>query len=83
LSYLFNQAQLFHNEQFLKAQQFDKAIGIDAIILSKADVDEKGGAAISISYVTKKPILYIGTGQTYDSLQEFDSKSVTGSLGLA
>jgi len=71
------------NDCVLQAQQFDKAIGIDAIILSKADVDEKGGAAISISYVTKKPILYIGTGQTYDSLQEFDSKSVTGSLGLA
>jgi fused signal recognition particle receptor len=31
--------------------------------LAKADVDEKGGAAISVSYVTKKPIMYLGVGQ--------------------
>ncbi len=71
------------NDCIEQAQQFNDAIGVDAIILSKADVDEKGGAAISISYVTKKPILYLGTGQDYDSLQEFDKSIVTGNLGLA
>src|SRR3989344_6703434 len=51
------------NDCVEQAQQFDNAVGIDGIILSKADVDEKGGAAISVSYVTKKPIMYLGTGQ--------------------
>ena len=57
-------------------------VGIDGIILSKADVDEKGGAAISVSYITKKPILFIGTGQTYEDLKEFDKKIVLDGLGL-
>jgi fused signal recognition particle receptor len=63
-----------------QAQKFDEAVGIDGIILSKADVDEKGGAAISVSYVTKKPILYIGVGQEYDDLESFDKEKILGSL---
>jgi fused signal recognition particle receptor len=70
------------NDCVEQAQEFNESIGIDAIILSKADVDEKGGAAISISYVTKKPIIFIGTGQGYDSLEPFDHELVTKSLGL-
>jgi fused signal recognition particle receptor len=62
------------NDTVNQAQIFDKAIGIDATILSKADVDKKGGAVISISYVTKKPILFLGTGQGYDDLTPFDKK---------
>jgi len=45
-------------------------------------VDEKGGAAISVSYVTKKPILYLGTGQEYDDLKEFDPKIIISGIGL-
>jgi len=45
-------------------------------------VDEKGGAAISISYVTGKPILFIGTGQTYDSLEKFEPEKLIRSLVL-
>lgn len=70
------------NDCIEQAKAFNDSIGIDAMILSKADVDEKGGAAISISYVTKKPILYIGTGQEYDSLKRFDKKIVTENLNL-
>ncbi|MEM4267328.1 MAG: signal recognition particle-docking protein FtsY [Candidatus Woesearchaeota archaeon] len=70
------------NDCVEQARQFNDAIGIDAIILAKADVDDKGGAAISVSYVTKKPIIFLGTGQDYDSLTEFSSKIVTESLGL-
>ncbi|MEK6837394.1 MAG: signal recognition particle-docking protein FtsY, partial [Nanoarchaeota archaeon] len=44
------------NDCVEQARSFNNAIGIDGIILAKADVDEKGGAAISVSYVTKKPI---------------------------
>jgi fused signal recognition particle receptor len=63
-----------------QAVAFNEAVGIDGIILSKADVDDKGGAAISVSYVTGKPILYLGTGQTYDDLEVFNKKKVLDSL---
>ncbi|TAL55945.1 MAG: signal recognition particle-docking protein FtsY [Nanoarchaeota archaeon] len=71
------------NDCVEQAKQFNEAIGIDGIILSKADVDEKGGAAISVSYVTGKPILYLGVGQNYSDLQEFNKKTVIEGLGLA
>lgn len=65
-----------------QAKSFNESIGIDGIILSKADVDEKGGAAISVSYVTGKPILFIGTGQNYTDLQRFDKNLILKSLGF-
>ncbi len=71
------------NDCVEQARQFNEAVGIDGIILSKADVDEKGGAAISASYVTKKPILYLGTGQNYSDLTPFSSTMVVNSLGLS
>jgi len=70
------------NDCVEQAQQFDNAVGIDGIILSKADVDEKGGAAISVSYVTKKPIMYLGTGQTYDDIEQFNKEKIIKTLGL-
>ncbi|MGC8533132.1 MAG: signal recognition particle-docking protein FtsY [Candidatus Parvarchaeum sp.] len=60
------------NDVVKQAEVFNKEIGIDANILSKADVDKKGGAVLSISYVTKKPILFLGTGQGYDDLIPFN-----------
>jgi len=71
------------NDCVEQAKKFDEAIEIDGIILAKADVDEKGGAAVSVSYVTQKPIVYIGTGQGYNDLKEFDKDVVVSSLGLA
>ena len=70
------------NDCIEQAKEFDKAVGIDAIILAKADVDEKGGAAISVSYVLQRPILYLGTGQSYNDLKEFDSQLIIDSLEL-
>jgi len=70
------------NDCVEQAKKFNEAISLDAIILSKADVDEKGGAAVSVSFVTGKPIIYIGTGQNYEDLKEFDSGIVMNSLGL-
>ena len=49
-------------------------IGLDGSILTKVDADARGGAALSISYITGKPILFIGTGQGYDDLEPFDPK---------
>ena len=46
-------------------------LGIDGIILTKADADAKGGAALSIGYIIQKPILFLGTGQSYSDIMEF------------
>ncbi|MBI2130116.1 signal recognition particle-docking protein FtsY [Candidatus Woesearchaeota archaeon] len=70
------------NDAVEQAKQFNESIGIDGIILTKADVDEKGGAAISTSYVTKKPIMFIGVGQKYDDLKVFEPEMVVRGLGL-
>ncbi len=70
------------NDCVEQAKEFNSKIEIDGIILTKADVDEKGGAAISISYVTGKPILFLGMGQKYDDLEKFDSETLIQSLGL-
>ena len=60
------------NDALYQAKEFKKNVGIDANILTKLDADAQGGAALSISYETKKPILFIGTGQGYDDLKPFD-----------
>ncbi len=70
------------NDCIEQAKTFNQEIGIDGIILSKADIDEKGGAAISVSFVTEKPIMFIGTGQEYKDLKEFNSELIVESLGL-
>lgn len=70
------------NDCVEQARTFNNAISFDCIILTKADVDEKGGAALSVSYVTKKPITYFGMGQKYDDLEAFDKEKVMGSIGL-
>lgn len=70
------------NDCVEQAVAFNEAVGIDGIILSKADIDDKGGAAVSVSYVTKKPILYLGVGQTYDDLKPFNKKDMLETLGL-
>jgi len=68
------------NDALDQAIRFNEAIGIDGSILTKIDADVKGGAAISIIYATKKPIIFIGTGQGYDDLQIFDYKKFVSSL---
>ena len=70
------------NDCVEQAQRFNDAVGIDGLMLTKADVDEKGGAAISVSYITKKPIIYLGVGQEYNDLKEFEPKIVVDGLGL-
>ncbi|SEO58080.1 fused signal recognition particle receptor [Halogranum amylolyticum] len=63
-----------------RAKKFDEAAEIDGAILTKADADSQGGAAISIAYVTGKPILFLGTGQGYDDLERFDPEALVSSL---
>ena len=69
------------NDCIEQAKRFEEAIGLDGIILTKADVDEKGGTAISISYVTGKPIIYLGTGQNYGDIEKFNVSKLMEGLG--
>ena len=68
------------NDVVEQSKTFNEAVGIDGIILSKADIDEKGGAAMSVSYVTGKPISYLGSGQGYKDLERFDKQKLLKSL---
>jgi fused signal recognition particle receptor len=63
-----------------RADEFDKAATIDASILTKADADQDGGAAISVAHVTGKPILFLGTGQDYDDLERFEPERIVNEL---
>jgi len=60
------------NDTLEQAKQFQKALGIDGLILTKLDADAKGGAALSATYVTKKPLVFVGVGQGYEDLRPFD-----------
>jgi fused signal recognition particle receptor len=70
------------NDATEQARTFSETIGIDGIILTKADVDEKGGTALSVSSVTHKPIYFLGMGQTYDDLKPFKKSLILENLGL-
>lgn len=70
------------NDAVDQVKAFNEHIGIDGIILSKADIDEKGGTALSVGYVTQKPILFLGTGQNYEDIEPFDKKKFIEKLGL-
>jgi len=70
------------NDSVEQAKSFNWSIGIDGIILTKADVDEKGGTALSVGYVTKKPILFLGTGQEYNKIEVFNKQKFIEELGL-
>ena len=63
-----------------RAKEFNDAAEIDGAILTKADADSSGGAAISVAYVTGKPILFLGTGQGYDDLTLFEPEELVESL---
>jgi fused signal recognition particle receptor len=63
-----------------RAKQFDDAAEIDGAILTKADADSQGGAAISVAQVTGKPILFLGVGQGYDDIERFDPEALVDDL---
>lgn len=60
------------NDALSQAKEFNDAIGIDGAILTKVDADPSGGAALSVAFVTGKPVIYVGVGQTYEDLQRFE-----------
>jgi signal recognition particle subunit SRP54 len=62
------------------AQGFNDALGVTGVILTKMDGDARGGAALSIYGVTKKPIKYIGVGEKTDALEEFHPDRMAGRI---
>ena len=70
------------NDVLEQAETFNKKIIIEGIILTKTDVDDKGGAALSVSYITKSPIYFFANGQDYDDLVPFSKELIMKELGL-
>src|SRR5271157_412213 len=68
------------NDAVSQAELFNQHVGFDGAILTKADADVRGGAALSIVYSTGKPVLYLGVGQGYGDLELFDSQKFLDSL---
>ena len=68
------------NDATEQARKFNEAIDIDGVILTKADADSKGGASLSIGYVIQKPIMFLGVGQGYDDIMEYDSQWMLNQL---
>lgn len=60
------------NDVVEQARLFQETLGVDGLVLTKLDADVKGGAALSATFVTKKPILFVGVGQEYSDLMPFD-----------
>lgn len=63
-----------------QASEFNKSIKLDGIILTKLDCDAKGGGAFSIAFETRLPILFVGVGQEYADLKQFDAEWLCNSV---
>jgi fused signal recognition particle receptor len=68
------------NDAVVRAAEFDKTVGADAVILTKADMDSRGGAAISIAHTIGKPLMFLGTGQAYDDIMPFSPNQMVEDL---
>lgn len=77
---LFTDEAVAGQDAVQRAKKFNATAEIDGVILTKADADANGGAAISIAYVTGKPILFLGTGQGYDDIEPFDPERLVDQL---
>jgi signal recognition particle subunit SRP54 len=62
------------------AQGFDEALGITGLILSRMDSDARGGAALSMAYITGKRIKFIGTGEKIDDFEQFHPDRIAGRI---
>lgn len=59
---------------------FNKELKLDGVILTKLDCDAKGGTVISISKVTKVPVLYVTTGQGYGDIEVFEPDKIARNI---
>ena len=68
------------NDAVVRAAEFDRTVGADAIVLTKADMDSRGGAAISIAHTIGKPLVFLGTGQAYEDIIPFSPEAIVTEL---
>ena len=59
------------NDAVIRAEEFEKTVSTNGVILTKVDMDPKGGAAISIAYTIGKPLVFLGVGQEYADMKPF------------
>jgi signal recognition particle subunit SRP54 len=62
------------------ARNFDERVGLTGIILTRIDGDARGGAALSMRFVTGKPIKFLGTGEKMDALEVFHPDRLAGRI---
>jgi len=63
-----------------QVEVFNQAIGLDGIVLTKLDGTAKGGFIVSLSYELEVPVVYVGTGETIDDIEDFDAKEFVESM---
>jgi signal recognition particle subunit SRP54 len=62
------------------ASSFNQQLDITGVILSRIDGDSKGGAALSVRYITGKPLKFLSTGEKPDAFEEFDAKKIASRI---
>jgi fused signal recognition particle receptor len=62
------------NDAVEQARQFHEAVGVDCVVMTKTDVNPRGGSILSVVHTIRKPILFLGTGQDYSNIEMFDPK---------
>ena len=68
------------NDAVEQAKAYDAAVGVDCLVLTKVDVNEKGGAILSAAHAIHKPILFLGIGQNYKDVELFDREKFVDRL---
>lgn len=61
-------------------EAFTNTLGVDGFVLTKLDGDARGGAALSLRFVTGKPILFVGIGEKFDALDRFHPDRMAGRI---
>jgi fused signal recognition particle receptor len=67
------------NDAVLQARVFNE-VGVDGLIFTKVDVNEKGGAILSVTHELKKPIMFLGLGQEYKDFEKFEKEKFVNNL---
>lgn len=68
------------NDAVIRAEKFENTVSTDGVILTKVDMDPKGGAAISIAYTIGKPLVFLGVGQEYSDMKPFTPSLITNEI---
>ena len=63
-----------------QVEAFGEAVGVDGIVLTKLDGTAKGGFIISLSYEKEVPVVFVGTGEKIDDIEEFDAREFIDGL---